>query len=154
MKISKALLGAGCFWGVQETFRTLKCVMDTKVGYSGGNLINPSYEDVCSGKTGHAEVVLVEFNSDVISYEQILNKFWICHDPTQLNKQGFDIGEQYRSVIYFYTDEQKIAADESKKLFQKTISSPIVTEINKASQFFQAEEYHQLYIQKKTCVKK
>ena len=154
MKISKALLGAGCFWGVQETFRTLKGVMDTKVGYSGGNLINPSYEDVCSGKTGHAEVVLVEFNSDVISYEQILNKFWICHDPTQLNKQGFDIGEQYRSVIYFYTDEQKIAADESKKLFQKTISSPIVTEINKASQFFQAEEYHQLYIQKKTCVKK
>ena len=149
MEVIKALLGAGCFWGIEEYFRNIKGINNTKVGYSGGNFIDPTYEDVCTDKTGHVEVVLIEFNENVIPYSKILDHFWICHDPTQLNRQGLSIGTQYKSVIFYYTDEQKLIAEKSKNEFQKILSTPIVTEITKAKKFFVAEEYHQCYIQKK-----
>ena len=149
MEIQKALLGAGCFWGIEEYFRNIEGANDTKVGYSGGNFINPTYEDVCTDKTGHVEVVLIEFDENIISYSKILDHFWICHDPTQLNRQGYSIGTQYKSVIFFYSDEQKKLAEKSKNEFQKKLSTLIVTEIIKAKEFFIAEDYHQNYIQKK-----
>ena len=149
MKKSKALLGAGCFWGIEEFFRKISGILDTKVGYSGGNSINPTYEDVCTNQTGHAEVVQIEFDLNEISYDKIIEYFWLCHDPTQFNKQGFDIGTQYRSAIFFFSEEQKKIAEESKKNFQKKLSNNIVTEIKKANTFYLAEEHHQRYIQKK-----
>tara|TARA_Y100000590_G_scaffold458718_1_gene614043 strand:- start:5085 stop:5552 length:468 start_codon:yes stop_codon:yes gene_type:complete len=148
MNNSKALLGAGCFWGVEEFFRKMPGILNTKVGYAGGNFNNPSYEEVCSDKTGHAEVVEIEFDQKIISYEKILDVFWECHDPTQLNRQGFDYGSQYRSIILYYTDEQKCIAEKSKNNFQKKISKKIVTEIVKEVKFYLAEEYHQCYIKK------
>ena len=147
--MAKALIGAGCFWGIEEYFRKLKGVKKTCVGYSGGNLNNPNYKDVCAGSTGHAEVVLVEYDEAQLSYTELLNHFWRCHDPTQINKQGFDIGTQYRSVIFYYSDEQKKVAEKSKNEFQKNISKLVATKINKAKEFFIAEDYHQCYIQKK-----
>ena len=147
--MAKALFGAGCFWGIEEYFRKLKGVKKTCVGYSGGNLNNPNYKDVCAGSTGHAEVVLVEYDEAQLSYTELLNHFWRCHDPTQINKQGFDIGTQYRSVIFYYSDEQKKIAENSKENLQKSISKPVATKINKAKEFFLAEDYHQCYIQKK-----
>ena len=150
MKKTKALLGAGCFWGVEETFRKIKGVTDTKVGYAGGSLTNPTYEDVCSGRTGHAEVVQIEFDSANISYEKVLDHFWICHDPTEFNKQGYDVGTQYRSIIFYFTEKQKEIARQSKQAHQKKLSNLIVTEITKADHFFIAEDYHQKYIQKKS----
>ena len=150
--MAKALFGAGCFWGIEEYFRKLKGVKKTCVGYSGGSLSNPSYKDVCTGKTEHAEVVLVEYDEVLLSYAELLNHFWRCHDPTQINGQGFDIGTQYRSVIFYYSDEQKQVAENSKKEFQKNISRPIVTKVSQAKEFFLAEEYHQCYIQKKNLV--
>ena len=150
MENSKALLGAGCFWGVEEFFRKIPGVLDTKVGYAGGNFSNPTYQDVCFNKTGHAEVVKLEFDSNIISYKKILDHFWLCHDPTQLNRQGPDIGDQYRSVIFCFTDEQKNFAEESKKEVQKKLSNKIVTEITKFSSFYVAEDYHQCYIKKKS----
>ena len=149
MEITKALLGAGCFWGIEEYFRKIDGIKNTKVGYSGGDFINPSYEDVCKNTTGHVEVVLVEFDENIISYSKILDHFWICHDPTQLNRQGFNIGTQYQSVIFYYSSEQKKVAEKSKNEFQKKLSTPIVTEITKVKEFFVAEDYHQCYIQKK-----
>ena len=148
--MAKALIGAGCFWGVEEYFRKLKGVKKTSVGYSGGKLDNPAYKDVCTGKTEHAEVVLVEYKEDQLSYAELLNYFWKCHDPTQLNRQGPDIGTQYRSAIYYYSKEQKIIAQDSKNEMQKKISKLIVTEITEATEFFQAEEYHQCFILKKS----
>ena len=150
MEKTKALLGAGCFWGVEEIFRKINGVLDTKVGYAGGNFPNPTYQDVCSDNTGHAEVVRIEFDSTIISYQKILDHFWLCHDPTQFNRQDHDVGIQYRSVIFYLTDEQKAVAEESKKNFQKKLSNQIVTEITKFSSFYLAEDYHQLYIQKKS----
>ena len=150
MEKTKALLGAGCFWGVEEYFRKIKGVSDTKVGYAGGNLPNPTYQDVCSGSTGHAEVVRIEFEPTIISYQVILDHFWLCHNPTQFNRQGYDVGTQYRSVVFYLTEEQKLLAEDSKKNFQKKLSNRIVTEISKLSSFFLAEDYHQLYIQKKS----
>ena len=150
--MAKALFGAGCFWGIEEYFRKLKGVKKTCVGYSGGNLNNPNYKDVCTGRTGHAEVVLVEYDEAQLSYTELLNHFWRCHDPTQINKQGFDIGTQYRSVIFYYSDEQKKIAENSKENLQKSISKPVATKINKAKEFFLAEDYHQCYIQKKNPV--
>ena len=150
MEKTKALLGAGCFWGVEEYFRKIHGILDTKVGYAGGNFLNPTYEDVCSNSTGHAEVVQIKFDSTIISYEKILDKFWLCHDPTQLNKQGVDVGTQYRSVIFYINDEQKNVAEISKQNFQKKITNEIMTEITKFSSFYLAEDYHQLYIQKKS----
>ena len=148
MEKTKALLGAGCFWGIEEMFRKIEGILDTNVGYAGGTLPNPTYQDVCSGNTGHAEVVKMEFAPNIISFNKILDHFWLCHDPTQLNRQGPDIGNQYRSVIFYFTDEQRVIAEESKNNFQKQLSSKIVTEILQFTNFFLAEDYHQCYIQK------
>ena len=145
----KALFGAGCFWGIEEYFRKLKGIKKTSVGYSGGNLDNPTYKDVCTGKTEHAEVVLIKHDEDQLTYDQLLNHFWKCHDPTQINGQGLDIGTQYRSVIFYFSEEQKKVAENSKNELQKNISRPVVTKINEAKEFFLAEDYHQCFIQKK-----
>ena len=146
--IQKALFGAGCFWGVEEHFRLIKGVKRTEVGYSGGNTKNPTYESVCYENTDHAEVLLVEFDEDIISYENLVEEFWKCHDPTTLDRQGPDIGRQYRSIIYYYTDEQENIANKSKEKYQPSFQNRIVTEISKADVFYKAEEYHQQYIQK------
>jgi len=147
--MTKALIGAGCFWGIEEYYRKLKGVIVTKVGYSGGNTAKPTYEEVCSGKTGHAEVVQIKFDEETISFQQILNHFWKCHDPTQLNRQGFDVGRQYRSAIFYYSNEQHNDALESKKQIQQNLQKTIVTEITPAQKFYLAEDYHQLYIFKR-----
>ena len=147
--MTKSLIGAGCFWGIEEYFRKLEGVIDTKVGYSGGHLPNPSYEDVCSGTTEHAEVVKIEFTEKIISFNEIISHFWKCHDPTELNRQGPDIGRQYRSVIFYYTEDQKIIAEQSKINNQSLFNNKIVTEITKADSFYLAEDYHQLYIHKR-----
>ena len=150
--MAKALFGAGCFWGIEEYFRKLQGVKKTCVGYSGGNLSNPNYKDVCTGKTEHAEVVLIEYDELLLSYFELLNHFWGCHDSTQTDGQGLDIGTQYRSVIFYYSDEQKKIAEDSKENFQKSINTLVATKINKAKEFFLAEDYHQCYIQKKNLV--
>ena len=147
--MTKALIGAGCFWGIEEYYRKINGVLDTKVGYSGGKTLNPSYEEVCTGTTEHAEVVQISFDNKLISYKEILDYFWLCHDPTQLNRQGPDLGSQYRSVIFFYSEEQKEIALESKKLKQNNLSDLIVTEIIETKEFYPAEDYHQLYINKR-----
>jgi peptide-methionine (S)-S-oxide reductase len=148
--MTKALFGAGCFWGVEAAFRQVEGVLGTAVGYSGGRLENPTYENVCSGRTGHAEVVEVDYDPAKVSYEQLLDVFWENHDPTTLNRQGPDVGEQYRSAIFFYTPEQQAAAIASKAGREKSgqYKRPIVTEITPASAFYRAEEYHQRYLEK------
>lgn len=152
METEKATFGAGCFWGVEERFRRLKGVISTTVGYSGGDFPNPTYKDVCSGKTGHAEVVQVEYDPSIISYEDLLEVFWKIHNPTTLNRQGPDIGEQYRSAVFYHNDEQKKKAEELKQKLDDSgiFKKPIVTEIKPIKKFYRAEEYHQKYIQKKT----
>jgi len=144
-----ATFGAGCFWGVEAKFQKVKGVINTTVGYMGGRLKNPTYEQVCTDKTGHAEVVQITFDKEEISYEKLLEIFWSLHDPTQLNRQGPDIGKQYRSVIFYYNETQKKIAEESKKQIQKKYNRKIVTEITHVSKFYPAEEYHQKYLQKK-----
>jgi len=146
--IQKALFGAGCFWGVEEHFRKVHGVMKTEVGYSGGNTKNPTYQSVCYENTDHAEVLQVDFDENIISFENLLEEFWKCHDPTTLDRQGPDIGRQYRSVIYYFNDSQKNIAEKSKKKIQQSFSNKIVTEVSKADAFYKAEEYHQQYIQK------
>ena len=146
--MEKALFGAGCFWGVEETFRKINGVLKTEVGYSGGSTINPNYETVCSGTTNHAEVVLVEYDQNQISFQDLIIHFWKCHDPTTLNRQGPDIGTQYRSVIFYFNDFQKTIAENSKINYSKKSNLHIVTEISKAKEYYKAEEYHQKYIQK------
>jgi len=148
--MEKAMFGAGCFWGVEATFREVEGVVGTAVGYSGGTLENPTYEDVCGDKTGHAEVVLVTFDPSVISYDQLLDVFWKCHDPTQVMRQGPDVGSQYRSAIFTFTPEQKAAAEASKNRLDESgrVSKPVATEITPASTFWRAEEYHQRYVEK------
>jgi peptide methionine sulfoxide reductase msrA/msrB len=147
---AKAAFAAGCFWGVEETFRTVKGVTATTVGYMGGTRENPTYEMVCTGTTGHAETVQVEYDPKVVSYDDLLKIFWRCHDPTTLDRQGPDVGNQYRSVIFYHTPEQKAAAEASKIKLEKEgkLSKPIVTQIVAATTFFSAEEYHQHYAQK------
>ena len=145
----KATFGAGCFWGVEAAFRQLEGVTRTRVGYSGGTLENPTYEDVCSHTTGHAEVVEVTYNPERVSYEQLLEVFWRKHDPTQLNRQGWDIGDQYRSVVFFHDREQQEAALRSKAQEQANWSAPIVTHIEPAETFYEAEDYHQQYLEKR-----
>jgi peptide-methionine (S)-S-oxide reductase len=147
--MTKVLIGAGCFWGIEEYFRKITGVIDTKVGYSGGLTANPSYEEVCKGTTEHAEVVQIKYNKDTISLEDILKNFWLCHDPTQLNRQGPDVGRQYRSIIFCFSEKQKLVAFESKKQKQFLLTNTIVTEILSAKEFYLAEEYHQLYIHKR-----
>ena len=141
--MEKALFGAGCFWGVEETFRKTPGVINTLVGYSGGDTVNPSYESVCQGNTNHTEVVLVEFDDSEISYEELLMVFWKCHDPTTLNRQGPDVGTQYRSAIYYYNEDQKSKSINSKSEYAKNSGLNIVTQISKAKEFYKAEEYHQ-----------
>ena len=151
MRIEKATFGAGCFWGVEVVFRNVKGVKNALVGYLGGDFENPTYEDVCTGSTGHAEVVEVEFDADVVSYDDLLDVFWNSHDPTTLNRQGPDRGTQYRSGIFYHSDEQKEAAERSleERDASGQFKDPIVTEITAASTFYQAEEYHQRYLEKR-----
>ena len=148
---AKATFGAGCFWGVEVTFREVPGVIDAKVGYAGGTLVNPTYEDVCSSDTGHAEVVEVVFDPTQVSYEKLLTVFWENHDPTTLNRQGPDHGSQYRSVVFAHTPEQRAAAEamKAKLAAEKKFRRPIVTEISDAQTFYPAEEYHQRYLEKK-----
>ena len=148
--MEKAAFGAGCFWGVEETFRHVKGVVAAAVGYMGGSLANPTYEDVCTDKTGHAEVVQVEYDPAQVAYDELLKVFWENHDPTTLNRQGPDFGAQYRSVVFYHTPEQKAAALAGKEKLQRSgrFARPIVTEIAPASNFWRAEEYHQRYLEK------
>lgn len=148
--MEKAIFGAGCFWGVEAAFRGVPGVAATAVGYGGGHYENPTYRDVCSGRTGHAEVVEVEYDPSQVSYEELLDLFWSIHDPTQLNRQGPDVGTQYRSAIFFQTPEQEAAAREAKKRLQESgrLARRVVTEISPASAFYRAEEYHQQYFEK------
>ena len=148
--MAKAMFGAGCFWGVEETFRKIPGVQDAAVGYSGGTLDNPTYEDVCTDRTGHAEVVEVDYDPAKVSYDKLLDVFWNGHNPTQLNRQGPDVGKQYRSVVFFYTPEQEAAARASKQALEKSgrFARPIVTEISPAQKFWRAEDYHQRYLEK------
>jgi len=149
MTTEKATFGAGCFWGVEETFRKLRGVISTAAGYAGGTKENPTYEDVCSDETGHAEVVQVEFDPSQISYDELLDVFWSNHNPTTLNRQGPDIGTQYRSVIFYHSPEQKAAAEKSKIDMSGRFNRPIVTQIEPARKFWRAEEYHQRYLEKR-----
>ena len=144
-----ATFGAGCFWGVEVAFRKVPGVNDAAVGYCGGTLENPTYEDVCTGTTGHAEVVEVDFDPDQVAYETLVDLFWQCNDPTTLNRQGPDVGTQYRSAIFFHSPEQQQAAEASRTAAQERISRPIATEITEASTFYRAEEYHQQYLEKR-----
>ncbi|QUC65200.1 peptide-methionine (S)-S-oxide reductase MsrA [Nitrosopumilus sp. K4] len=146
----KATFGAGCFWHVEDLFRKTRGVKSTKVGYTGGMLANPTYEEVCTDETGHAEAVEVEYDPDEISYDELLRVFWENHDPTSLNRQGPDVGRQYRSAIFFHNDEQKEMAKKSKEKLETSgkFQKPIVTEIQPAPEFFKAEDYHQKYFQK------
>ncbi len=149
--MEKATFGAGCFWGVEETFRKTKGVKDTAVGYTGGSLENPTYKDVCSNESGHAEAVEVTFDPAEVSYDELLDVFWSNHNPTTLNRQGPDWGTQYRSAIFFHSPEQETAARASKEKLEKSgrYNRPIVTQIVPASVFYRAEEYHQRYLEKR-----
>ena len=146
-----ATFGAGCFWGIEAAFRNIPGVVDAAVGYSGGHKENPTYEDVCTDETGHAEVVQVTFDPSKLSYEKLLDAFWQMHDPTQVNRQGPDFGSQYRSAIFVHSPEQKAAAERSKAALQASgkFRKPIATEITAAGPFYRAEEYHQRYLEKK-----
>jgi peptide-methionine (S)-S-oxide reductase len=149
--MEKATFGAGCFWGVEEAFRHVRGVMATSVGFSGGCVEYPSYECVCTGETGHAEVVQLEFDPDEVAYEDLLSAFWDIHDPTTPNRQGSDVGEQYRSVIFYHNDEQRRLAVEARDNLQRSgrFARPVVTAIEPAGPFYPAEEYHQCYIEKR-----
>ena len=149
--MEKATFGAGCFWGVEAAFRQVAGVLSTSVGYMGGTLKNPTYQDVCTDRTGHAEVVEVEYDPFKVSYDELLKVFWANHDPTTLNRQGPDIGTQYRSVIFFHTPQQEAAAKAAKERLQASgkYKRPVVTEIVPAADFWRAEEYHQQYLEKR-----
>lgn len=146
----KATFGAGCFWGVQAAFDRIKGVTSTAVGYMGGTLDKPTYRDVCGHRTGHAEVVEVTFDPQVVSYSQLLEVFWSVHDPTTLNRQGPDVGDQYRSVIFYHSDQQRAEAEASKAEQDRSgrFRRPVVTQIVPAATFWRAEEYHQKYLEK------
>ncbi|MHB1411930.1 MAG: peptide-methionine (S)-S-oxide reductase MsrA [Thermoleophilia bacterium] len=156
MAPAKAMFGAGCFWGVEEAFRAVPGVINTTVGYAGGMIENPGYEEVCSGETGHAETVLVEYDPDRVSYEDLLAKFWEIHDPTTRDRQGPDIGSQYRSIIFYFTPGQEQTAQKSMQELEESgkyrvgnYRRPVVTEILAAGPFYPAEEYHQRYLEKR-----
>lgn len=149
--MEKATFGAGCFWGVEATFRQMAGVVSTAAGYMGGVLKNPTYKDVCTDRTGHAEVVEVVYDPSKVAYDQLLKVFWENHDPTTLNRQGPDVGSQYRSVIFFHSPEQEAAAKASKEQIGRSgvYKRPIVTEITPAAEFWRAEDYHQQYLEKR-----
>jgi len=151
MTREKATFGAGCFWGVESTFRNINGVADAAVGYAGGTKENPTYEEVCSAETGHAEVVQVEFDPNIVSYRDLLDVFWANHDPTTPNRQGPDVGTQYRSVVFYHNGEQRVAAEETKEKLNASgkFRRPIVTQIEPATPFYRAEEYHQRYLEKR-----
>jgi len=151
MSQQTATFGAGCFWGVEAAFRQTPGVLATAVGYAGGKLDNPTYQDVCTDRTGHAEVVQVDYDPAKVSYDDLLKVFWTEHDPTTMNRQGPDVGSQYRSVIFFHTPEQEAAAKASKEKLEKSgkYKRPIVTQIVAAPTFYRAEEYHQQYLEKR-----
>jgi peptide-methionine (S)-S-oxide reductase len=146
-----ATFGAGCFWGIEANFRRVPGVLDAVSGYSGGHMENPSYKDVCTDESGHAEVVQVTFDPAKVSYEKLLDTFWQMHDPTQVNRQGPDFGSQYRSAIFFHSPEQEAAAKKSKAALDAggKFRRPIATEITAAGPFYRAEEYHQRYLEKR-----
>jgi peptide-methionine (S)-S-oxide reductase len=146
--LQRATFAAGCFWGIEASFREIDGVVYTTVGYSGGSAVDPTYEQVCTGTTGHAESVEVWFDPAVVSYDELLAPFWAIHDPTSLNRQGWDFGTQYRSAIYFHDAEQERAAIASRDERQKSVGRPIVTEIAAAGPFYAAEDYHQQYFEK------
>ncbi|MEY3824671.1 MAG: hypothetical protein RLZZ13_605 [Pseudomonadota bacterium] len=144
-----AIFAAGCFWGIEKKFDLTKGVSKVEVGYTGGKTQNPTYEQVCYEETGHAEAVRINFDEKIITYKELLNIFWSCHNPTTLNRQGPDIGTQYRSAIFYLSEKQKTEAEESKKIMNETIfNNKIVTEITKFDVFYLAEEYHQKYLKK------
>lgn len=145
-----ATFAAGCFWGVEDAFRRVPGVADVAVGYSGGTSENPTYQEVCTGRTGHAEVVRVDYDPDTVAYEQLLDAFWQCHDPTQVNRQGPDIGTQYRSAIFYHDEQQRQAAEQAKQELDQSnrFGKPVATEISPAGPFYRAEEYHQRYFEK------
>lgn len=145
----KATFAAGCFWKPEMHYRELEGVVDTAVGYEGGHVDNPGYEMVCSGQTGHAEVVQVEFDPDKVSYEELVDKFWEIHNPTQVNRQGLDIGDQYRTAIFTHSDEQADGARRSLEREQENHRKQIATSIEPATGFWKAEEYHQCYLEKR-----
>jgi len=148
--MAEATFAAGCFWGVEETFRTTEGVTATAVGYTGGVTEDPSYEEVCSGATGHAEAVRVEYDPQRVSYDELLQVFWQAHDPTQLNRQGWDSGSQYRTAIFAHDADQKAAALASRKAQNNGVfAGKVVTEINDLKAFFMAEDYHQQYVEKR-----
>ena len=149
-KIKRATFGAGCFWGVEKIYTKIPGVVSTAVGYMGGATENPTYQQVCANNTGHAEVVQVTYDPAKVSYEELLTTFWEWHDPTTMNRQGPDVGSQYRSVIFYYDDEQAKTARRSKEILEQTkvYARPIVTQIVPAAHFYTAEEYHQHYLQK------
>jgi len=151
METEIAIFAAGCFWGVEANFRKVKGVLSTRVGYTGGQFINPTYKDVCSHKTGHAEAIEITFDPSIVSYDELLEVFWTIHDPTTLNRQGPDIGTQYRSAIFYLNLNQKEKAESSKAKLEasKRFKRPIVTQIVPASDFWEAEEYHQQYTEKR-----
>jgi peptide-methionine (S)-S-oxide reductase len=146
--VEKAIFGAGCFWGVEAEFRSVPGVTSVTSGYSGGTYPSPTYKDVCSGNTGHAEVVQVEFDPSAVSYEELVERFWQIHDPTTPNRQGPDVGSQYRSAIFTFGPEQERAAVGSRERAQTGFHRPVVTEVTPASEFYPAEEYHQRYYEK------
>ncbi|HEY1583246.1 MAG TPA: peptide-methionine (S)-S-oxide reductase MsrA [Chthoniobacterales bacterium] len=150
MRIERATFGAGCFWGIEELFRNITGVKSATSGYAGGTMENPTYEDVCSHQTGHAEVVEVEFDPAEVSYDKLLDVFWSNHDPTTRDRQGPDVGSQYRSVVFYHSPEQKTAAETKMKALEASgkFRRPIVTQIEPAPTFYQAEEYHQQYLRK------
>ena len=151
MNMEKAIFGAGCFWHIQDKFKKVDGVSSTSVGYSGGKIDSPTYEQVCSGDTGHAEVVEVNFDPNIVTYSELLDIFWLCHDPTTKDRQGPDIGHQYRSVIYYLDDKQRKLAEESMNNMNKSgrFRDSIVTEIYPIKEYYKAEDYHQDYFDKK-----
>ncbi len=148
VKIEIAILGAGCFWHVEETFRTSNGVVNTTVGYAGGTTSHPAYEEVCSHSTGHAEVVQVRFDRKIISFKELLEVFWNSHDAMQVNRQGSDVGSNYRSIILYTSEAQRKVAEASKKEQEKKLGKKVATEIVKLENFYRAEEYHQKYLQR------
>ena len=154
--MAKGTFAAGCFWGIEEAFARIKGVQATAVGYTGGTTDSPSYEEVCTGRTGHAEAVEVEYDPDVVGFEELLAAFWHMHDPTQLNRQGPDVGTQYRSAVFTHGPEQEAAARASRDALQESgkTANPIATEITPAPTFHRAEEYHQKYVQKMSPVRR
>ena len=152
MKLEKAILGAGCFWHIEEFYSNIKGVLETRVGYACGKSVNPTYKKVCTGTTGHIEVVEITFDPKIIKYDEILKQFWHIHDPTSIDKQGLDVGSQYKSALCVANKIQKEIATKSIKNTQKKYAKPIVTLICECKQFYPAEEYHQKYLKKKSCI--